>query len=45
MKSVLINKYYAILTRRRALRSYIEPILMLGSQAISKQLKEKLLLE
>ena len=44
MKSVLTNKYISVYTRKRALKCYVQPILMYGCQAwtISKQLQKKL---
>ena len=44
MKSIIINNDISIQTKRRALDSYIEPILMYGCEAwtISKQLQNKL---
>ena len=44
MKSVLTNKHISIHTRRRALKSSIEPILMYGCEAwtITKQLQKKM---
>ena len=43
MKSIQTNNYILIHTRRRALKCYIEPILMYGCEAwtISKELQKK----